>query len=261
MPAILSRRETKVTLSDRLLNTAEAARFLRVSQASIRRWSDSALLPARRIGRRRERRFSEADLRRFLGQGTSTTTRAAAGIHLEVNVGGTPVPAYSHLATFYNTDEGRLRMPIPFFSDGLRAGHKCFLEAEGEIRDVYLEALGREPGVDLEAAINSGSFVVSDGPGSTVEAALAFWEQAFAAAMAHGPTFIRVVGEMASERHLFESDSAMMRYEGAYNMLAKRFPNVTICQYDVRAFTGETIYEALRAHPDLYSLRIGSMLS
>jgi excisionase family DNA binding protein len=248
-------------LSDRLLNTAEAARFLRVSQASIRRWSDSALLPARRVGRRRERRFSEADLRRFLGAGISTTPRATAAIPPEVNVGGTAVPAYSHLATFYNTDEGRLRMPIPFFSDGLRAGHKCFLEAEGAVRDAYLEALGREEGVDLEAAIRGGSFVVSNGPGSTVEAALAFWEQSFGAALADGPTLIRVVGEMASERHVFASDSEMMRYEGAYNMIAKRFPNVTLCQYDVRAFSGETIYEALRAHPDLYSLRIGSMLS
>src|SRR3989442_5262216 len=47
--------------TERLLNTAEAARFLRVSQASIRRWSDSGLLAARRVGRRRERRVNEAD--------------------------------------------------------------------------------------------------------------------------------------------------------------------------------------------------------
>jgi excisionase family DNA binding protein len=248
-------------VSDRLLNTAEAARFLRVSQASVRRWSDSALLPARRVGRRRERRFSESDLSRFLGAGTSATPRTTGAVPPEVSVGGTPIPAYSHLATFYSTDEGRLRLPIPFFSDGLRAGHKCFLEAEGSVLDAYLEALGREKDVDLDAAIHNGSFVVSNGPGSTVEAALAFWEQSFAAAMAAGPTFIRVVGEMGCVRHLFESDADMMRFEGAFNMVAKRFPNVTICQYDVRAFSGETIYEALRVHPDLYSLRLGSMLS
>src|SRR5439155_1037044 len=37
----------------RLLNTREAAKFLRVSEASIRRCSDSGLLAARRVGRRR----------------------------------------------------------------------------------------------------------------------------------------------------------------------------------------------------------------
>jgi hypothetical protein len=53
----------------------------------------------------------------------------------------------------------------------------------------------------------------------------------------------------------------MLKYEGAFNMTAKRFPNVTLCQYDVRAFDGATIYEVLRVHPDLYSLRLGSLLS
>src|SRR5256885_5585183 len=71
--------------TERLLNTAEAARFLRVSQASIRRWSDSGLLAARRVGRRRERRFSEAGLQAFLQQ--PATPRAAADA-ANRNVGG-----------------------------------------------------------------------------------------------------------------------------------------------------------------------------
>ena len=50
-----------------LLNTKEAARFLRVSEASIRRWTNSGLLPARRLGPRRERRFELSELEHFLG--------------------------------------------------------------------------------------------------------------------------------------------------------------------------------------------------
>jgi len=171
------------------------------------------------------------------------------------------VPVYSHLATFYNTDEGRLRLPIPFFRDGLRAGDTCFLEAEGAVRDAYLEALAAEEGIDLDAAIDSGALVTADGPGTTVERALAFWEQAFSRALARRPTLLRVVGEMASVRHLFESDREMMRYEREFNLVAKRFPNVTLCQYDARVFDGEVVYEALMAHPDMYSLRMGSLLS
>jgi hypothetical protein len=53
----------------------------------------------------------------------------------------------------------------------------------------------------------------------------------------------------------------MIRYEVAYNMLAKRFPTVTLCHYDVRAFDGETIFQAIRAHPDLFSLHQGSFLN
>src|SRR4029077_11707537 len=114
-------------MSDKLLNTEEAARFLRVSEASIRRWSDAGLLPVRRIGGRRERRFREADLIQYLGAGLppsgAQTPTASAG----VNVGGVQVPLHSHLATFYNNDAGRLRLTIPFLAEGIRAGQPCFL--------------------------------------------------------------------------------------------------------------------------------------
>jgi len=244
-------------VSDRLLNTAEAARVLRVSQASVRRWSDSGLLEARRIGRRRERRFRQRDLENFLKPGSSATpTRPER----EVYVGGTGVSIHGHLATFYDSDEGRLRLTIPFLRDGLLLGQRCFLAAEGESHDAYLEALRHENGIDVDAAIDNGSFVVVAGPGADVESALAFWSQSMSDALAGGPTLIRVVGEMASERTVFPTDEEMIKYEVAYNMIAKRFPTVTLCQYDVRAFGGETVFHALRAHPDLYELGLASFL-
>src|ERR1700736_2743536 len=54
-------------MSDKLLTTREAARFLRASEASLRRWADAGLLPASRLGHRRARRFKEDDLLRFMG--------------------------------------------------------------------------------------------------------------------------------------------------------------------------------------------------
>src|SRR5437762_13006946 len=92
--------------TERLLNTAEAARFLRVSQASIRRWSDSGLLAARRVGRRRERRFSESDLQTFMQQ--PATAHAAAGAPT-VNVGGERIGVPGHLATLYRATGGGVR--------------------------------------------------------------------------------------------------------------------------------------------------------
>src|SRR5437899_8712902 len=69
-----NRKETPVA-RERLLTTREAATFLKVSEASIRRWTDSGLLPARRVGRRRARRLREEDLRMFMeaGPGQSPT--------------------------------------------------------------------------------------------------------------------------------------------------------------------------------------------
>src|SRR5260370_33574528 len=98
-------------VSNSLLNTEGAARFLRVSQASIRRWSDAGLLPARRVGRRRERRFATADLVQVLGQrsGDPLPSRQAG----TVIVGRPPVPLRTPLAPTYSTDLAGLRLAVP----------------------------------------------------------------------------------------------------------------------------------------------------
>jgi excisionase family DNA binding protein len=246
-------------MSDRLLNTEEAARFLRVSEASIRRWSDAGLLPVRRVGGRRERRFREADLIEYLGSGQTPPGAPVAQSPLEVNVGGTPLRLHSHVASFYDTDAGRFRITIPFLADGIRSGQPCFLVASSDMVEAYVDAL-REHGCDIDAAIKRDQFVVIDGPGTTVQGALDFWEQSWWSVLAGGRTIIRVAGEMGSERKVFSSVAEMMRYEVAFNMIAKRFPTVTICQYDVREFDGETIFQAMRAHPDMYGLHLGSFL-
>lgn len=242
-----------------MLNTEEAARFLRVSDASIRRWSDAGLLPVRRVGGRRERRFTEADLQQFLGPGRAAPSSRTA-LRTEVNVGGVAVPLHSHLATLYSSDAGRLRLTVPFIAEGLRAGQPCFLAADGDAFDAYVDALRMED-VDLDEATRRGLFVTIVGPGVNTERALDFWEQQFWPLLATARSLIRTVGEMSSERRVFSSDAEMIRCEGAFNLLAKRFPTVTLCQYDVRQFDGETIFQALRAHPDLYGLHLGSFLN
>jgi excisionase family DNA binding protein len=244
-------------MSDKLFNTAEAAKYLRVSQASVRRWSDGGLLQAQRVGRRRERRFTERDLRAFM---EPAAVAQHVSVRSDIVVGGVPAPLHKHLATFYNSDEGRLRLTLPFFRDGLRLGQPCFLAASDLVLDAYGRAL-RTEGIEMEAAVRAGQLVVVDGPGSTVDLALQFWERALSNALESRPALMRIVGEMVSERNVFSTELEMMRYEVAFNTIAKRFPTVTLCQYDVRAFSGEAIYQALRAHPDLYDLRVGSFLN
>ena len=48
-----------------LLDIKQAARFLNVSEASLRRWTNSGRLACLRVGRRRERRFRRDDLLAF----------------------------------------------------------------------------------------------------------------------------------------------------------------------------------------------------
>jgi hypothetical protein len=43
--------------------------------------------------------------------------------------------------------------------------------------------------------------------------------------------------------------------------LCKRFPVVAICAYDVRAFDGVTVIEALKLHSDLFGPQVGYWLN
>jgi excisionase family DNA binding protein len=245
--------------SHSLLNTKEAAQFLRVSEASIRRWSNAGLLEAQRVGRRRERRFAPADLRRFLESAPQGSRRPAPEL-LAVNVGGAAVPLRTHLAPIYGSDAGMLRLSVPFLADGLRAGQPCFLVAGGSLLERYTNALVDE-GIDVAAAQDSGRLVTTPGPGSDVADAISSWERLFGKALAAGPTVLRVIGEMVSERLVFGSEAAMMAYEQAYELMAKRFPVVTLCQYDAREFDGEIMLRALKSHPDMFELHMGGFLN
>lgn len=228
-----------------MLNTAEAARFLRVSQASIRRWFDAGLLPGHRVGRRRERRFTEPDLIAFMSRSTPRPDTPAAA-----SVAGMSVPAPAHLATLYGSDSGGLRLAVPFLAEGVRLHQPCFLVGSGQAVEHYRRDLDLEHGVT----------VVQFGGGTAAEA-IAQWEEMFASARAKGPTVIRVVGEMAEERRMFSSEDEMFQYEQAFDVMCKRYPTVTICQYDVRQFDGVALLQALKAHPDLFDFRSGAFLN
>jgi transcriptional repressor of dcmA and dcmR len=241
-----------------LLNTAEAARFLRVSEASIRRWSDAGLLASHRVGRRRERRFTESDLVQFLNRADKPSVLAQPAV---IHVGGVPIPVPSHLAAFYSSDAGRIRLAVPFLMEGLRSGQPCFLAATHEVLAIYMKALENQDGFDLDRAIASGRFSAVGFDGATVDGAISFWEGKFADALSNSPSVIRHVGEMATVRWMFPSEDAMLRFEQAYEVMCRRYPVAAICQYDVREFDGVAMLSVLKAHPDLFERRLGTFLN
>jgi excisionase family DNA binding protein len=252
---------SKVGTGTGLLNTREAAQFLRVSEASIRRWSDSGLLRAQRVGGRRERRFMQGDLLGFLAQPSTETQPAALTTPSTVNVGGVLVPLRSHLAPIFGTEAGRLRLTVPFLADGIRAGQHCFLAATGAVLERYARALTEEQAVDVAAAKGSGRLTIVSWPGATIADVIANWERLFGKALAGGPTVLRVVGEMVCEREMFASDAELIAYEEAYELMARRYPAVTLCQYDARALVGDTMLRVLKSHPDMFTQHLGGFLN
>jgi transcriptional repressor of dcmA and dcmR len=212
------------------------------------------------VGRRRERRFAQGDLVRFLGQ-PEGHGQAAIVEPSSVIVGGMPVPLRSHIAPIYSTDLGGLRLSIPFLADGLRAGQPCFLVAHGDDLNRYARAIRHDQGIDFDGAVRGGQVRVLDGPGTNVAEAIGNWEQLFGNALADSPAVMRVVGEMTSERRKFVSEAEMMAYEDAFDVMARRFPVVTLCQYDAREFDGEMMLRVLKSHPDMLEQNLGRFLN
>ena len=65
---------------------------------------------------------------------------------------------------------------------------------------------------------------------------------------------------MASVRDSFTSEREMLDFEAMFDTVGKRFPSITVCQYDVRRFSGQAVLAALRAHPDIRDVSIGLLL-
>jgi excisionase family DNA binding protein len=65
---ILNNSRRSHSAGEKLLTISEAATVLGVHQNTLRRWTNSGILPAHRVGERRDRRFDKADLQSFLSR-------------------------------------------------------------------------------------------------------------------------------------------------------------------------------------------------
>jgi excisionase family DNA binding protein len=247
-------------LSDKLLTTREAARFLRASEASLRRWADAGLLPASRVGRRRARRFKEDDLLRFMGPEQGGPSRATTGLPRAISLESMFVSLGSHLGNFYSSDAGRLRLGLPFLRDGIQAGQACVLFAHQEAREGYVRALQRE-GVDVDAADRNGLLTMLSVPPLSPEQFIAVLEGVFIDITRQRPGPIRFLGEPVAGLAVVQTVKPFLNFEHQCGALAKRFPVVMLCAFDVREFDGQTIIECLKLHHDTFGYEFGYFLS
>jgi len=246
-------------MSDKLLTTREAARFLRASEASLRRWADAGLLPASRLGRRRARRFKEDDLLRFMGPDQGGPSRATTGPPRAISLENMLVGLGSHLGSFYTTDAGRLRLGLPFLRDGIQSGQACVLFAPPAAREQYVEGLQREA-VDVAAAVRSGLLTMLSVSPLSPEQFIALLEGLFIDITRQRPGPFRLLGEPVAGLAAVQSVQAFLSFEHQCGALAKRFPVVMLCAYDVREFDGQTIIECLKLHYDTFAYELGYFL-
>ena len=223
-----------------LLDITQAAALLKVSAASLRRWTNDGSLPCFRVGGRRERRFRRADLLAFLEhQGV-----APAG------------KAHRHMCGFYATAGARAGLAADFLVQGLANGSTCVLLAEPKVQTAVLTRLA---GQGAEAT-RTGRLEVAV-YASGLAAQLQFWQERFGAALGRGATSLWVVGDVSGgslgRRAPFPQ---VLKYERAYDSLSQRYPVTTLCLYDARRVSGVESARMLHIHPDLFHEPVGTLV-
>lgn len=247
--------------SSDLLNIKEAAALLKVSEASLRRWTNTGRLACLRIGAKRERRFRRGDLMAFLeDRATPEASETRKARPAEVLLEGVSIEYGNHLCTLYENDLGRLKWSVPFLADGLRNGEGCFLIATKPVRDEILNNISAVwDGV--EEAERSGQLIQSDGIGDG-EAMCRFVEESLVLATRAGLRSFRLLGDMSWCRHQGMTQADLVAYEMRYNYdIARRFPLVSVCQYDVRDFSGPAVLNALKCHEDTFNYPLSRFLA
>lgn len=249
-----SLRPHEIADANELLDIGQAAAFLNVSEASLRRWTNSGRLPCMRVGQRRERRFRREDLIGFLENGASGIGAAVgreAGKKLE-NLPEMPVTVThgSHLCGMYASDLGRITLTVPFLLDGLNEGSVCFLVGPTRFRNEILKGLKKKR-PSLQTDIDAGRLLLSEYH-PALRAQNKYFRAVVDKKIAEGAQSFRIVGDVWGMRARV-SEEFLVEYEADYDrLIARKYPVVTLCLYDARRFSGVEMLNALKGHRDTF---------
>ena len=238
---------------DELLTIKQAAKFLSVSETSLRRWSNSGQLACLRVGRKRERRFRRADLLAFLEEQPARRS-ARPGVAESPPSRQPPISEdllteRAHLCGLYGTGEGRSTQAAAFLAEGLRLGSTCFVTAAPAVRDDILAHLARSH-PDLAAGLDARLPGLTESAGSS-RAQLQEFESRYRAALEAGARSLRMVADVWLVAEWL-TRKELIEYEAGYEKMNQHYPIVTLCLYDVRRFGGLDVVAALKGHADMF---------
>jgi len=208
-----------------LLDIGEAAEFLRVSETSLRRWTNAGRLPCLRIGGRRERRFRRADLLAFIG-------------------GALP---RNHFCGLYTSDLDRVRGAAAFLSAGLQADARCLLAAEKPLQREIVAQLEHDRSA-IRSDLKAGRLVVAEYRASAA-AQIEYWHAQVSAARESGFSSVYVVGDLSAGAFGRKPFAESLAYEAEYDRsIARAFSVTTLCLYDARKISGLDAAAVLQCH-------------
>jgi excisionase family DNA binding protein len=245
---------------EKLMTISEAADLLKVSKASLRRWSNSGLLKSYRVGTRSERRFKLTDLLAFV-----TTANGKASL-LE-NSGDVTVPApmteesslkhepRRHICLFYKSPREQWQFFRAHFLNHVRMEDARIVYLYHGDSDRVINWI-RGEGLDFEALQENKQLLLlstadsySIGGFFNASRMLEFWRNIAAEAKADGIKKLLLTGEMGWANTNLPGHEQLISYEAELDQMLEFHPWITVvCQYPVYQISGVTVYDNLCVH-------------
>lgn len=216
----------------KLLTIKEAAKFLKVSEMSLRRWTNSGKLNCLRVGKKNERRFKEEDLIAYI---SGTTAKKTQALNL---------PENSHVAHFYKTDQEGMKICLNAVKNGLDKGELVVVMITPKKRELLRKQLN-EQGILVD--ILEDQQILTLYPGAeTPEEQIRFVDQLIERARKFNG--FRLVGDMVWTREKNWDSEMVHTLEKLTNQQRKNIPAKYICQYKVDEFSRDESFLAMQTH-------------
>lgn len=238
-----------------LLTITEAATFLNVSKATIRRWTDDGRLACLRIGSRNERRFLQGDLAELItkpkqkvGGARETISRPALGSNS------------GHQCIVSNTIEDEWASLSTAILAALEEGAQV-LVVEVSDRRKRLEDLLKEKGLNMSKLLSThvlhcvsieDSYYLSGE--FRWDRAVAFVESAILFAKARGFEKVLVVGADSKQAEAIGQGyvDEMKKYELGLDDMLSRHPNASVlCPYTASEISAQLMVQGFLTHPHM----------
>jgi excisionase family DNA binding protein len=240
-----------------LLTITEAATFLNVSKATIRRWTDDGRLACLRIGARSERRFRQADLDELI---TKSEPKQYVGKAATAPSPAAPVSNLGHQCIVSNTlDEEWATLGTAILS-ALEEGAQV-LVVEVSDRRKRLEGLLRDKGLSLRKLLATHALSCVSIEDSYYlsgefrwDRAVAFIESAILTAKARGFERVLIIGAdngRAEPEGVGYADE-MKKYElGLDEMLSRHSGASVLCPYTASEMSAQLMIQGFLTHPQM----------
>jgi hypothetical protein len=175
-----------------------------------------------------------------------------------MNIGRFPVSCPCHICALFKSTEHESRILHPFIREGYERGERIVLLMDLAERSARQERMSGE-GIDAEAAQRSGGLEIMTWGEAYLrddkfdaESMLELVKEILSTSKLRGFRRTRLWANM--EWALTEAPGVeqLARYESRLNHFLPLTDDAVVCVYNLNKFSGKTIQDILRAHPQVF---------